>query len=63
MLLARYLFDPAVTLIDVGADPATGSIVLRVHVRSAFTWSRIGSPSAVHGIPVRAVVPADADEE
>jgi hypothetical protein len=56
-LLARFLCAPEVTLIDVGADPATGAMVLQVHVRSLVTWSRLGPPEEVNGIPVRAVVP------
>jgi hypothetical protein len=63
MLLARFLCAPEVTLIDVGADSGTGGMVLQVHVRSLVTWSRLGSPDDVNGIPVRAVVPADGLED
>lgn len=63
MLLARFLFAPEVTLLDVGADPGTGSTVLQVHVRCLAAWSRLGPPEDVNGIPVRAVVPACDGEE
>jgi len=56
MLLARYLFDPAVMLIDVASEPATGSVFLQVHVRSFLTSCRLGPPEEVNGIPVRVVV-------
>ncbi len=59
VLLARYLFEPAVTLLDVGVDAGTGSMVLQVHVRSPFAWSRLDPPADVNGIPVRAVVNDD----
>ncbi len=62
VLLARYLFEPAVTLLDVGVDPGTGSMVLQVHVRSPFSWSRLDPPEDVNGIPVRAVVSDDEVE-
>jgi hypothetical protein len=59
MLLARFLFTPEVTLLDVGSDPGTGGMVVRVHVRSFAAWSRLGPPEDLNGIPVRAVVPDD----
>jgi hypothetical protein len=57
-LLARFLFTPEVTLLDVGSDPGNGGMVLQVHVRSFAARSRLGPPDDVNGIPVRAVVPA-----
>jgi hypothetical protein len=62
-LLARFLCAPEVTLIDVGADAGTGSMALRVHVRSLAAWFRLSPPEDVNGIPVRAVVPAYDGEE
>jgi hypothetical protein len=55
-LLARCLRAPEVDLIDTGSDPATGSIVLQVHVRNPATRFRLGPLEDIDGIPVRVIV-------
>ena len=58
-LLARFLFAPEVTLMDVGAEAGTGAMVLQLHVRSLAGWTRLAPPEEVIGIPVRPVVHDD----
>ena len=59
-LLARCLRAPEVDLIDTGSDPATGGIVLQVHVRNPASRFRLGPFEDVDGIPVR-VIATEAD--
>jgi hypothetical protein len=61
-LLARCLFAPEVSLIDTGADPGTGDLVLQVHVRTAAAGWRLGRFEDVSGIAVR-VIADDYDLE
>ena len=59
-LVAKYIYHPDVTLIDIGYplpdDEETKALVLRIHVRSRWMKSspeqRTSFPEEVDGIPV-----------
>lgn len=59
-LVAKYIYDPDVTLIDIGYpladDQETKALVLRIHVQSRWMASspeqRTNFPEEVDGIPV-----------
>jgi hypothetical protein len=55
-LVARFLHDPAIRVIDIGLDPqeVSDTPVLRVHIDRGQP-APLDLPSAVDGIPVRAI--------
>lgn len=65
-LVAKYIYHPDVTLIDIGyplaGDQETKELVLRIHVRSRWMKSsperRTDFPEEMDGIPV-IVMPGD----
>lgn len=58
-LSEQFLYQPGISLIDIGFDPQDHSdsprLVLRVHIRRFVNPGMLGLPAEIDGIPVRVV--------
>jgi hypothetical protein len=56
-LAEQYLYQPGISLIDIGLDPqdfsGTSRLVLRVHLKSSVSAQALNLPAEIDGIPVR----------
>ena len=55
-LIGTLLDDADVGRIDLGSDPVSEELVLRVHLRTFAALSRLSLPDQVDGVAVRLVV-------
>lgn len=60
VLSEQFLYQPGVSLIDIGFDPQdhgdSPRLALRVHIRRFVDPGMLGLPAEIDGIPVRVVV-------